>query len=211
MTIEQTLWVWFLLNYALGIAGFLRNVVRVGRYRAVFEVQIGHLPPVDALIAWLLPPLILLSRAGAISAERPIYSCYRYRAQPLRDCHGDVDRTNARPLSRSRARGLPRPCSRHLRAVPIGPSSTLLGCLSALAWGSVGDAELASARTLAAARGRRVQRATRGGRNVTDEVRGNLQCIRGADRSLHSQGAVAGTAERLTRSSVPLRPRSCIH
>jgi protein-S-isoprenylcysteine O-methyltransferase Ste14 len=72
MTIEQTLWVWFLLNYALGMAGFLRNVVRVGRYRAVFEVQIGHLPPVDALIAWLLPPLILLSRAGAISAERPI-------------------------------------------------------------------------------------------------------------------------------------------
>jgi hypothetical protein len=56
----------------MGVVGFLSNVMRVRRSRSTFEKQIGPLPPVDPLIAWLVPPLILLSGIGELLSERPI-------------------------------------------------------------------------------------------------------------------------------------------
>ncbi len=69
---QQTLRLWFLVLYAMGVVGFLSNVMRIRRSRSTFEKQIGPLPPVDALIAWLVPPLLLLSGIGDLLSERPI-------------------------------------------------------------------------------------------------------------------------------------------
>ncbi|HEY9506940.1 MAG TPA: isoprenylcysteine carboxylmethyltransferase family protein [Gemmatimonadales bacterium] len=69
---DHALRLWFLALYALGIAGFLGNVLRIRRARPVFEQQIGPLPEVGALVAWFIPPLILLSGVGTMAMEQPI-------------------------------------------------------------------------------------------------------------------------------------------
>lgn len=72
MTMDRALSVWFLALYALGIVGFLGNVLRIRRERPAFEQQIGPLPEVGALVAWFVPPLILLSGIGEMAMEQPI-------------------------------------------------------------------------------------------------------------------------------------------
>src|SRR5829696_6839297 len=72
MTMDRALRLWFLALYAIGIVGFLSNVLRIRRHRPAFEQQIGPLPEVGALVAWFLPPLIILSRIGRMTIEQPI-------------------------------------------------------------------------------------------------------------------------------------------
>ena len=72
MTMDRALRLWFLALYAFGILGFLGNVFRIRRDRPPFERQIGPLPEVGALIAWFIPPLILLSGIGTMAIEQPI-------------------------------------------------------------------------------------------------------------------------------------------
>src|SRR5918993_3009698 len=72
MTMDRALRLWFLALYAIGIVGFLSNVLRIRRHRPAFEQQIGPLPEVGALVAWFLPPLIILSGVGRMTIEQPI-------------------------------------------------------------------------------------------------------------------------------------------
>ena len=72
MTMDRALRLWFLALYAFGIVGFLSNVLRIRRDRPAFEQQIGPLPEVGALVAWFVPPLILLSGIGMMAIEQPI-------------------------------------------------------------------------------------------------------------------------------------------
>jgi protein-S-isoprenylcysteine O-methyltransferase len=69
---DRALRLWFLALYAIGIVGFLSNVLRIRRHRPAFEQQIGPLPEVGALVAWFLPPLIILSGVGRMTIEQPI-------------------------------------------------------------------------------------------------------------------------------------------
>lgn len=72
MTADRALRLWFLVLYAIDIVGFLSTVARVRRERPVFERQIGPLPEIGALVAWLVPPVILLSGIGRLEMELPI-------------------------------------------------------------------------------------------------------------------------------------------
>src|SRR5688572_30414063 len=72
MTVDRALRLWFLALYALDIVGFLSTVARIRRERPAFERQIGPLPEVGALVAWLVPPLIILSGFVTMPIEQPI-------------------------------------------------------------------------------------------------------------------------------------------
>ena len=72
MTVDRALRFWFLALYALGIVGFLSNVLRIRRGRPAFEQQIGPLPEMGALVAWFFPPIILLSGVGKMPIDQPI-------------------------------------------------------------------------------------------------------------------------------------------
>jgi hypothetical protein len=153
---EQTLQLWFLVLYTVGVVGFLSNVMCVRRSQPTFEKQIGPLPPVDALVAWLVPPLILLSGIGELSTERPML---RILGVGLSLYYIIMVSWTVRTLGRflSGLAVYPDQCARHVWATSPGPSPSILGCLGALARGSIGYAELAPPCTLAAAPGRSVQ------------------------------------------------------
>lgn len=68
---KQALWWWFLLLYVLGIGGLTRSVLQFRRERSRIEKQAGSFPPKLALVAWLVPPLILISHVGELSKEWP--------------------------------------------------------------------------------------------------------------------------------------------
>lgn len=53
ITMDRVLRFWFLALYGFGIIGFISNVWRIRRDRPAFEQQIGPLPEVGALVAWL--------------------------------------------------------------------------------------------------------------------------------------------------------------
>jgi protein-S-isoprenylcysteine O-methyltransferase len=72
MTTDRALRLWFLALYAIDIVGFLSTVARVRRERPVFERQIGPLPETGALVAWLVPPVILLAGIGRLAIELPL-------------------------------------------------------------------------------------------------------------------------------------------
>jgi protein-S-isoprenylcysteine O-methyltransferase len=76
MTMDRAVRLWFLALYAFGIMGFLSNVWRIRRDRPAFERQIGPLPEVGALVAWFVPPLILLSEIGKMPIEQPILRAF---------------------------------------------------------------------------------------------------------------------------------------
>ena len=56
----------------LALLGCLADVLRICRDRPAFEQQIGPLPEVGALVAWFIPPLMLLSGVGTMAIEQPI-------------------------------------------------------------------------------------------------------------------------------------------
>ena len=72
MTADRAIRIWFLVLYGIDVVGFLSTVARVRRERPVFERQIGPLPEIGALVAWLVPPVILISGIGRLSVELPI-------------------------------------------------------------------------------------------------------------------------------------------
>jgi len=69
---KQALWIWFLVLYVLGNAGFLGSILRFRRERARVEKQSGSFPPLLAVVAWLVPPLLLLSHAGELPRDWPL-------------------------------------------------------------------------------------------------------------------------------------------
>jgi protein-S-isoprenylcysteine O-methyltransferase len=69
---DRALRLWFLVLYAFGIVGFLGNVWRIRRGRPAFEKQIGPLPEMGALVAWFLPPVILLWGIGRLAIDQPV-------------------------------------------------------------------------------------------------------------------------------------------
>jgi protein-S-isoprenylcysteine O-methyltransferase len=68
---SDALTVYFLVLYGLGIGGFARTVVQARRQAARLDQPLGP-PPVPAMAAWLVPPLVLLLRIGEIPAGWPL-------------------------------------------------------------------------------------------------------------------------------------------
>jgi protein-S-isoprenylcysteine O-methyltransferase Ste14 len=60
---------WFVVAYALGFIYFLALIFRFRARRQTVERRVGPLPPPPALISWLIPPIILLTEVGQISAR----------------------------------------------------------------------------------------------------------------------------------------------
>jgi hypothetical protein len=75
MTMDRALRLWFLALYTFGLVGFLSNVWRIRRGRPAFEQQIGPLPEIGAVVAWFVPPLILLSGIGKMAIEQRSFAC----------------------------------------------------------------------------------------------------------------------------------------
>jgi protein-S-isoprenylcysteine O-methyltransferase len=69
---DRALRLWFLSTVCVRHCGFLGNVWRIRRGRPAFEQQIGPLPEMGALVAWFLPPIILLWGIGRLAIEQPI-------------------------------------------------------------------------------------------------------------------------------------------
>ena len=59
---------WFVVAYALGFIFFLALIFRFRARRQTVEQRVGPLPASPALISWLIPPIILLTEVGQISA-----------------------------------------------------------------------------------------------------------------------------------------------
>lgn len=68
---SDALTVYFLVLYGLGIGGFSRSIVQARREAASLDQRLGP-PPVPALAAWLMPPLVILLRIGGIAAGWPL-------------------------------------------------------------------------------------------------------------------------------------------
>jgi protein-S-isoprenylcysteine O-methyltransferase Ste14 len=64
--------IWFLVLCVFGIAGFLGTIIRFRGYRGAVERRIGPLPTPAPFVAFIVAGLILLTRAGEISAGWPI-------------------------------------------------------------------------------------------------------------------------------------------
>ena len=205
---DRALRLWFLALYAFGILGFLGNVFRIRRDRPAFERQIGPLPEVGALIAWFIPPLILLSGIGTMAIEQPILRVLGVGLSLLFANHGAVDRTNPRPPTHSWARGVPRPCLGHLRSVSMGPPPALLRCVGPLARGGAGYAELAPAGTLALVRGCNHQRVADRRKDAAGQVRCTIRGLCSADRSAPSE--TVGTAI-VSENLMNRLPATCYH
>jgi protein-S-isoprenylcysteine O-methyltransferase Ste14 len=58
----------FIFVYVLGFIFFLALIFRFRARRQGVEQRVGPLPPPPALISWLIPPIILLTEVGQISA-----------------------------------------------------------------------------------------------------------------------------------------------
>ena len=58
----------FIFVYVLGFIFFLALIFRFRARRQGVEQRVGPLPPPPALISWLVPPIILLTEVGQISA-----------------------------------------------------------------------------------------------------------------------------------------------
>lgn len=69
MTLTESLRLWFVVLYALGLVVFLTGVLRFRPRREAIEEKHGRLPTPGALITFLVPPIILLARVGHYSAE----------------------------------------------------------------------------------------------------------------------------------------------
>jgi protein-S-isoprenylcysteine O-methyltransferase Ste14 len=59
---------WFVVVYASGFIFFLASILRFRARRQAVEQRVGPIPPPPALISWLIPPTILLTEVGQISA-----------------------------------------------------------------------------------------------------------------------------------------------
>ncbi|MGH7628946.1 MAG: methyltransferase family protein [Gemmatimonadales bacterium] len=59
----------FALAYFVGLAFFVTLIVRFRARRPMVEQRIGPLPPPPAFISWLIPPIILLTGIGDVSAS----------------------------------------------------------------------------------------------------------------------------------------------
>lgn len=69
MTVSESLRLWFVALYAIGLFVFLTGVLRFRPRREAIEEKHGRLPTPGALITFLVPPIILLARVGQYPAE----------------------------------------------------------------------------------------------------------------------------------------------
>jgi protein-S-isoprenylcysteine O-methyltransferase Ste14 len=59
----------FVITYVVGFIFFLVSIFRFRARQQTVEHRVGPLPPPPALISWLIPPIILLTEVGQISAD----------------------------------------------------------------------------------------------------------------------------------------------